>query len=239
MKYVGGKTRLMKHLKPIIESFLKPHSYYVEPFVGGGNSFIKVNHDRRLGMDVNSDLIDLHRYLRDTPDLDLPYITQDLYKECGTNPDKFPPYMRAYINICCSFQGKYRGGYARPSTGKGRYRDYPREAIESLVKSKPLYNKDDIFLCEDYSQVVPSKDMVIYCDPPYAGTTGYISGTFDHNTFWETVRVWSQVCTVLVSEYTYPEDFTPLWQKPRKQSLGLTNGSIKTESLVILKGKEV
>lgn len=36
MVYQGSKNKISKHLKPIIESYLKEGMSYVEPFVGGG-----------------------------------------------------------------------------------------------------------------------------------------------------------------------------------------------------------
>ena len=39
MKYMGSKARLMKNLKPIIESFITDDTVaYIEPFAGGMNS---------------------------------------------------------------------------------------------------------------------------------------------------------------------------------------------------------
>jgi len=49
---------------------------------------------------------------------------------------------------------------------------------------------------------------VIYCDPPYGGTTGYKTGRFDAAKAWELYRAWSERgAHVYVSEYSGPESF--------------------------------
>ena len=50
--------------------------------------------------------------------------------------------------------------------------------------------------------------MLVYCGPPYQGTTEYGAfDGFDHDLFWDTMREWSKNNTVVVSEYSAPEDF--------------------------------
>lgn len=46
---------------------------------------------------------------------------------------------------------------------------------------------------------------LIYCDPPYAGTTSYgATGAFDYPRFYTKVREWSCYTDVFVSEYRMP-----------------------------------
>jgi DNA adenine methylase len=50
--------------------------------------------------------------------------------------------------------------------------------------------------------------MLVYCDPPYQGTTQYGAfNGFDHELFWNTMREWSKNNTVVISEYSAPDDF--------------------------------
>lgn len=57
----------------------------------------------------------------------------------------------------------------------------------------------------------------MYCDPPYASATEQYrflkrSGIdFDNDKFWKWCD--SQDIPIFVSEYTAPENFTPIWQK--------------------------
>lgn len=58
----------------------------------------------------------------------------------------------------------------------------------------------------DYSDLYIPDDAVIYCDPPYASTTGY-DGGFDHRTFYAWCRAVGQRNPLFVSEYWMPSDF--------------------------------
>ena len=42
------------------------------------------------------------------------------------------------------------------------------------------------FYKKDYTKLKPGKGNLIYCDPPYAGTTGYIPD-FETKEFWKVV----------------------------------------------------
>ena len=43
MRYLGGKTKISKHIVPIMESHRLDNQAWVEPFVGGCNTIIKVD----------------------------------------------------------------------------------------------------------------------------------------------------------------------------------------------------
>ena len=57
------------------------------------------------------------------------------------------------------------------------------------------------------------KGYVIYCDPPYRGTTKYKTEPFPYDEFYEWVKEMSIHNTVLISEYWMPDDFECIWQK--------------------------
>lgn len=73
---------------------------------------------------------------------------------------------------------------------------------------------------------------VIYCDPPYASTTGYRGG-FDSDEFWEYARMAARNNIVLVSEYTSPPDIPCIAAFPKKMGLRQANGEqqVRTEKL--------
>ena len=64
----------------------------------------------------------------------------------------------------------------------------------------------------DYRDVPIEDGGVVYCDPPYRGVSGYVTGAFDHDAFYDWVR--NAEFPVYVSEYSMPEDFIPVWEKP-------------------------
>ena len=82
--------------------------------------------------------------------------------------------------------------------------------------------------------------MIIYCDSPYRGTTQYdknIVGEFNHDEFWDIMRKWSKDNTVLISEYSAPEDFEIVWEKQVKLDIRDKNNKKqkRTEKLFKIK----
>ncbi len=57
MKYVGSKNRIAKEILKIMLPYRKENTYWVEPFVGGGNLIDKVD-GFRIGSDKNKNVID-------------------------------------------------------------------------------------------------------------------------------------------------------------------------------------
>lgn len=66
-------------------------------------------------------------------------------------------------------------------------------------------------------------DSIIYCAPPYNGTTKY-KDNFDSDAFWQWCRDKAKEGhTVYVSEYNAPEDFKCIWEKQINSNLGGTS----------------
>ena len=61
MKYMGSKSRIAKHIVPIIQNYINENGIekYVEPFVGGANVIDKVQCKEKYGFDKNKYLIAL------------------------------------------------------------------------------------------------------------------------------------------------------------------------------------
>jgi len=134
MKYLGSKNRHAKELLPIILKN-KDDRYYVEPFVGGFNMIDKVK-GKRLGNDSHYYLIELGKALQSVwipPN----YVAEATYYEVKTQPELYEPAYVAFVGFCCSFGGKWWGGYARGVTNKGISRNYAQEAASNLLKQAP------------------------------------------------------------------------------------------------------
>ena len=90
------------------------------------------------------------------------------------------------------------------------------ERLQSLESLESLESLQSLERLERYStdyRDVPIEDGgVVYCDPPYKGAGGYVTGAFDHDAFYDWVR--NAEFPVYVSEYSMPEDFIPVWEKP-------------------------
>jgi len=112
------------------------------------------------------------------------------------------------------------------------------ERLQHLERLERLQHLPSIPLTSlDYRDVVIPQDAVVYCDPPYKGTTEYAVGGFDHDIFWDYVRNLSQKHSVYVSEYQAPDDFECIFEYEQK-SIYSASGVSKTtpnEKLFILR----
>jgi DNA adenine methylase len=93
------------------------------------------------------------------------------------------------------------------------------------------------FFCCSYDELDIPDGSLIYCDPPYEGTTGY-TNPFDHTKFWEWVRVKSEINDVFVSEYSAPDDFEVLWEREISSFVRRNDNSTRHERLFRLKSKK-
>ena len=76
----------------------------------------------------------------------------------------------------------------------------------------------------------------VYCDPPYAGVTGYVD-VFDSVKFWEWAECLSVRCRVFVSEYSAPSGWACVWSAATASSLDRDRGSKRSvERLFRLEG---
>lgn len=206
MRYLGGKHRIAKELCGFINPLLSNFEYYIEPFVGGANIVSKIVHLKRIAMDANEALITLYQALQNEwvpPDI----LSEFTYAELKINQDMRDP-LTAFAGFGCSFGGKWFGGYAR---GEGR--NWASECKRSLqTKFRTL--KDVKFIAGKYDTFTYPKNSLIYCDPPYANTTGYdgVKEAFDSNAFWNWCRQQTRSGNlVLISEYSAPDDFMSIF----------------------------
>lgn len=228
MKYMGSKNRIAKYILPIILKDRKEGQWYVEPFVGGANLIDKVD-GNRLGADTNMYLIRAIESIRDNL-TELPKdnteFTEEMYKELR-NSEEYK--HKGYAGFALSYSGKWLGGWCRDGAGK---RDYVREAYRNAEKQS--HNLQGLHLMtSDYQSLDIPDNSIIYCDPPYANTTKYKDGDFNHELFFEWCREKAkQGHTVFISEYNAPDDFTCVWEKEVNSSLTKDTGAKKaTEKL--------
>lgn len=236
MKYMGSKSRIAKHILPIILKDRKEGQLYWEPFVGGANMIDKVD-GNRLGSDVNSHLVMALNLIKDNPQSIPDVITELDYAEAQKNRCSG---LDGFIGFAMSFGGKYFGGYRRDVAGtKGcaeNMRTQTRRSKASAVKQSKLIQGVD-FICQSYSAIKPKNPAVIYCDPPYADTTKY-KDDFDHGKFWQWCREMSQIGhQVFISEYNAPDDFECVWQKEIQSGLNTNTTKKGVEKLFVHKSQ--
>lgn len=188
----------------------------------GGNLIDKVNHPLKIGADINRYLIALFKYLQQN-EFNPPHIGEEEYKDIRINKDKYPDWLVGYVGFNLSFGAKFFGGYRRDKAG---VRDYQNEAQQNLKAQQNLI-KNIKFLCCSYDQIKINPSSIIYCDPPYQGTTKYKS-SFDHEQFWQWCRnKKAEGHEIYISEYNAPPDFKCIWQKEIVSSLTQDTGSKK------------
>jgi len=220
MKYMGSKARIAKHILPIMLAECEKHGIttWVEPFIGGANMIDKVPDTfERIGYDLNDHVIHALIDVRDRPN-DL----FDIFSKELRDVHKKDKAKTLYSHACIatSFGSDLKGGYARGKSSDGSPRNYLAEAKRNALKQSPKIQKVD-FICDSYENL-SFENCLVYADPPYQGTTGYITGAFDHDKFFEWCREQAKKNVVFVSEYNAPEDFECVWQGEIKTNFSST-----------------
>jgi len=225
MKYMGSKNRIARYILPIMLKYRTPEMTWVEPFVGGANMIDKVD-GKRIGADINEYLIEALILIRDCPETIPDLITEDDYQKASK--DRKIDGITGFIGFAMSFGGKWFGGYRRDVSGtKGcinNMKTQTRRSKQNAIKQSGKLQGVK-FINDSYQDLQIPPNSLIYCDPPYEGTTKYKDG-FDHKDFWQWCRDKSaEGHTVFISEYNAPDDFICLWQKEIVSSLTKDTGS--------------
>jgi DNA adenine methylase len=206
MQYLGGKAKLAKKILPLVLAGREPGQFYVEPFLGGLNVLPHVD-GPRVGSDIRADLIALYRHLQDgwAPP---PSLSEEEYRAIRARPEDHHPALEAFAAYGCSFGGRRWGGYARGAEG----RDYANGTRNGLLRIAGKLQGVRLE-CAGYDQLHIPGRSIVYCDPPYAGTTGYGGGAFGHDEFWSWAhRMAGDGHSVFVSEYTAPPEWRCVWE---------------------------
>lgn len=199
LKWVGGKRQLLSNINQHIPNKI---STYYEPFVGGGALFFHNQPKKAVINDLNSELINVYKVIRDYPnelieDLKTHKNEADYFYEVRVL-DRSPEYSDLsdikkasrviFLNKTC-YNGLYRVNNAGEFNSPfGRYKN-PNIVNEVTIKAVSNYlnnNKIEI-LNSDYEEVLKNirKGAFVYFDPPYhplsksSNFTGYNQGGFN------------------------------------------------------------
>ena len=102
--------------------------------------------------------------------------------------------------------------------------------MRSLTFDKKILNLTPYY-GTSYDQVEILPDSVIYCDPPYKNTRGYVAKGFDHDKFYDWCRAQKEL--TFISEYTMPSDFTCVQEFNRLEAKAAFSASNVTERLFV------
>jgi DNA adenine methylase len=231
MQYMGGKSRQAKHIAGVLSAYAGTCRYYVEPFLGGASVFERAAGIflHPVGSDVHPDLILMWQALLDgwlPPDA----VTREEYNELRTAE---PSPLRGFVGFGCSYGGKWFGGYAYSAGGRDYCGGSKRVALR---KARAMSAVGATVHRSSYLDLDPLPGTLVYCDPPYAGTTKY-NGTnaFDHGDFWARARGWADAgAVVVVSEYSAPAGVKCIGGRPAMKSLRRDTNLPSTEKLFVL-----
>jgi len=213
MQYRGGKNRFAKEILAHM-----PHCHtFVEPFVGGGGMTRHAVHCGKFGeffcSDANEYVIDYYNALK------AGWLPRDNYwpgdyleiKEAWKRQD-FSKWSRVEMILCGYVMSLYGFFMNKQKSIGSRGRSPHKYPIINAKKDLLWINKVNIRHCAYECVYIPDHPSVIYCDPPYAGTSGYINvPKFDHDKFYDWVRNLSKQHYVYISEVSMPVDFECIW----------------------------
>lgn len=202
VKWVGGKRQLLSDINR-----LRPKKFgtYYEPFVGGGAVLLHLQPKVARVADVNEELVNLYKVIRDNPealieDLDKHVNEEDYFYEIRSIDRDSEAYQaltdiaRAsriiFLNKTC-FNGLYRvnnsGEFNAPF---GRYKN-PAINDKDTIRAVHRYLAGNDFEIDnaDFEKCVSGakKGDFVYFDPPYdpvsdsANFTGYSRGGFNRS----------------------------------------------------------
>ncbi len=228
MTYLGGKAKIGARIAAALN--VDPRCAYVEPFCGMLGVLRHVSARKRYAFDARPEVIAYWRAVQAgwRPPA---AITEREYDRLRAANDADDP-RTAWAAYGCSFAGKRWGGLARSAASH----DHGAVRREAERVGPTLGGVD--FGVGDYRALSPTARAVVYCDPPYAATTGYPDvGAFDSDAFWNVAREWAaNGAAVFVSEFTAPHDAELVWSVERRITASGGHGPVaKVDTLYRLR----
>lgn len=157
-------------------------------------------------------------------------VTKEQYVEIKKRKNPDDP-LTAFVGFGCSFGGKWFGGFAS-GMKKGGYRSYAAESKNALLR-KMQRCRDVEFKACSYHLLKIKERSVIYCDPPFEGTTSYGRHSyFNSNMFYDWCkRLHKEGHIVVLSEYNAPDYFKCVKTFLYRTSVSLRNYDDRLEKL--------
>jgi DNA adenine methylase len=223
LKWVGGKGQLLGQFRDLL-----PEEYgrYYEPFLGGGALFFARTPRSAVLADVNEELVDCYRAIRDSVGDVIhalrrhKYEKEHYYEVRLRSPESMTPARRAARTIFLNRSG-YNGLYRVNRAGRfnvpfGRHNNPTLcDASNLRACSKALQGVE--LLCSDFATAVEGAQSgdFVYFDPPYvplsptSSFTQYAAARFGWKEQQELARVFGVLArrgvSVMLSNSDTPE----------------------------------
>lgn len=173
IKWVGGKRWLSNIILDITEEL--DYERYLEPFLGGGATFLALNPKYALLSDINEELVSFYRTISEQPEKVIsrfkkwPNNKKQYYKirSLRTDDEIMSAARLLYLNRTC-FGGIYRTNKEGEFNTPFGY--YDRKLLnEKLVYDVSKRFKKSKILAQDFRKTleIASENDLIYLDPPY------------------------------------------------------------------------
>ena len=220
IKWVGGKSRLRKH----IIALLPPHTCYVEVFGGAGwVLFGKERSDVEILNDINQDLITFFRVLKHQPEelirsFDWELLSRAEFERLAaldsTNLTDLERAHRFYYLIMAAWGGEYNYPRMQTSVSDGGHGNRLLGALKNLRKRlEPVHKRLQTVIVEnlDWEACVDkydrSKKVTMYIDPPYPKNgVNYVDNMRDWKAHERLAdRLYQAQCNWILSSYDNEE----------------------------------
>lgn len=244
--YGGGKALIGKHIAAVINKYLQNKApegaaamlpkesegsatELIVPFCGLLGVSIHTTASTIHASDINSNLIRALQKLKEGWEPPEQPLSKQEYTALKKGNLQLSPEDTAFYSIACAYSGIPFAGYRIVSATQ----DYFNNCRSGLLRMAATFDRFT-FKCISYTDIVLKPDQVVYCDPPYVNNNFKCKhfDDFDHTLFWNTMREWSKTNLIFISEYTAPDDFIVIWEKPVSSRFSGINRQ-KTEKLFI------
>ncbi len=199
LKWVGGKSRL---LPEILKRIPPNYERYVEPFLGGGAVFFALHPTQACLVDINDELINTYRAVKNNVDELISDLRQHIYEKNYyyklRNVDRDSEYSNwsniqkasrfIYLNKTC-YNALYRVNSKNQFNSPfGRYNN-PTILDEDNLRACSVALQNVELRTGDFRTIesMLTSECFLYLDPPYApltktsNFTGYSRNGFDEN----------------------------------------------------------
>lgn len=188
--WAGGKSRMIPHYEPLLDGRLRTLPY-VEPFAGGAAMFQHLSqgaHPDAILSDVNLEIIDLYRLVKDDPDFLIskmkgyearwmPLEVADrkkLYYELRQKYWDTPTGPEATALLYFLMKTGFNGIWQTCKASKGRYGTPVGLANQKTAVFSPEVIQDwqarlahTQIRCATYAEIDVARPSFVFCDPPY------------------------------------------------------------------------